>query len=141
MLHEALKNMHLCNYGTLLVLIDAVKRPFQNTEFNVNVADCDGNTPFHLAVTSLYKAMHKVNEIYLFTNFLEVLLDGGAHQHFVNHHGKTAMDLAKTNEACNILWDKRKLELKCICARAVKRLGLSYSGVVPKIVEKFISIH
>ena len=85
--------------------------------------------------------MHKVNETYLFTNFLEVLLDGGVHQHFVNHHGKTAMDLAKTDEACNILWDKRKLELKCICARAVKRLGLSYSGVVPKIVEKFISMH
>ena len=32
----------------------------------------------------MHKAMHKVNEIYLFTNLLEVLLE----------HGKTAMDLA-----------------------------------------------
>lgn len=49
------------------------------------------------------KAMHKVSEIHLFTNLLEVLLDGGAHQDFVNHHGKTAMDLAKTDEARSIL--------------------------------------
>ena len=116
--------------------------PFQNTEFNVNAADCDGNTPFHLAVTSIHKAMHKVNEIYLFMNLLEVLLDGSAHQHFVYHHGKTAMDLAKTDEACSILWDKRKLKLKCIIsARAVKRFGLPYLGVVPKILEKLISMH
>ena len=140
MLHEALKNMHLCNYGTPLVLIDVVKT-LLNTEFNVTAADCDGNTPLHLAVTLMHKAMPKVNEIYPFTNLLEVLLDGGAHQHFVYHHGKTAMDLATTDEACSILWDKRKLELKCICTRAVKRLGLSYSGVVPKIPEKFISMH
>ena len=118
--------------------------PFQNTEFNVNAGDCDGNTPFHLAVTSMHKVMHKVNEIYLFTNLLEVLLDGGAHQHFVYQHGKTAMDLAKTDEARSILWDKRKLKLKCISARAVKRFGLPYLGVVPKILEKFkvcIRIH
>ena len=89
----------------------------------------------------MHKAMHKVNEIYLFTNLLEVLLDGGAHQHFVYQHGKTAMDLAKTDEARSILWDKRKLKLKCISARAVKRFGLPYLGVVPKILEKFISMH
>ena len=70
-----------------------------------------------------------------------MLLDGGAHQDFVNHDGKTAMDLAKTDEARSILWDKRKLKLKCICVRVVKRLGLSYSGVVPKILENFISMH
>ena len=87
------------------------------------------------------QAMHKVNEIYLFTNLLEVLLDGGAHQDFVYQHGKTAMDLAKTDEARSILWDKRKLKLKCISARAVKRFGLPYLGVVPKILEKFISMH
>ena len=117
------------------------ENPIQNTEFNVNAADCDGNTPFHLAVTSMHKAMHKVNEIYLFMNLLEVLLDGGAHQDFVYQHGKTAMDLAKTDEARSILWDKRKLKLKCISARAVKRFGLPYLGVVPKILEKFIGMH
>ena len=122
--------------SSLLVSIHVVKI-LLNTGFNVNAADCDGNTPLHLAVT----LMHKVNEIDLFTNLLEVLLDGGAHQDFVNHHGKTAMDLAKTDEARSILWDKRKLKLKCISARAVKRFGLPYLGVVPKILEKFISMH
>ena len=96
LLHESLKNMHLCNYGTLLVLIDVVKT-LLNTEFNVNAADCHGNTPLHLAVTLMHKAMPKVNEIYLFTNLLKVLSDGVSHQDFVNHHGKTAMDLAKTD--------------------------------------------
>ena len=76
--------MHLCNYGTPLVLIDVVKT-LLNTEFNVTAADCDGNTPLHLAVTLMHKVMPKVNEIYPFTNLLEVLLDGGAHQHFVYH--------------------------------------------------------
>ena len=115
--------------------------PFQNTKFNVNAGDCDGNTPFHLAVTSMHKAMHKVNEIYLFTNLLEVSLDGGAHQRFVYQHGKTAMDLAKADEVRSFLQEKRKLELKCISARAVKRFELPYLGVVPKILEKFISMH
>ena len=120
LLHEALKNMHLCNYETLLVLIDAVK------------------TLFRILNSMLMQGI--VMEI-LFTNLLEVLLDGGAHQHFVYQHGKTAMDLAKTDEARSILWDKRKLKLKCISARAVKRFGLPYLGVVPKILEKFISMH
>ena len=122
--------------SSLLLSTDVVKI-LLNTGFNVNATDCDGNTPLHLAVT----LMHKVNEINLFTNLLEVLLDGGAHQDFVNHYGKTAMDLAKTDKARSILWDKRKLKLKCISARAVKRFGLPYLGVVPKILEKFISMH
>ena len=122
--------------SSLLLSTDVVKI-LLNTGFNVNATDCDGNTPLHLAVT----LMHKVNEINLFTNLLEVLLDGGAHQDFVNHDGKTAMDLAKTDESRSILWDKRKLKLKCISARAVKRFGLPYLGVVPKILEKFISMH
>lgn len=128
--------MYLIDYGTLLVVIDVVKT-LLNTGFNVKAADCDGNTPLHLAVT----LMHEINEIHLFTNLSDVLLDGGARQDFVNHHGKTAMDLAEADEARSVLWDKRKLELKCISARAVKRFGLSYSGVVPKILEKVTSMY
>lgn len=51
------------------------------------------------------------------------------------------MDLGKTDEARSILWDQRKLKLKCLSARAVKRFGPSYLGVVPKMLEKFISMH
>ena len=51
------------------------------------------------------------------------------------------MDLAKADEVRSFLQEKRKLELKCISARAVKRFELPYLGVVPKILEKFISMH
>ena len=135
LLHGTLKRC-LDVTSSLLVSIDVVKI-LLNTGFNVNATDFDGNTPLHLAVG----LQPQINEVHIFTNLLEILLDGGAHQDFVNHDGETAMDLAKTDEARSILWDKRKLKLKCISARAVKRFGLPYLGVVPKILEKFISMH
>ena len=72
---------------------------------------------------------------------LEVLFDGGAHHDFVNNDGKTPMDMAQTDEARVILSERRKLELKCISARVVKKFGIPYLGVVPKTLEKNISMH
>ena len=102
-----------------------------NAGFNVNAINIKGNTPLHLAV----------NNIHLLTDTLEVLFDGGAHHDFVNNDGKTPMDMAKTDEARMILSERRKLELKCICARAVKKFGIPYMGLVPKTLEKYISMH
>ena len=81
------------------------------------------------------------DEIHLLTDMLQVLFDGGAHHDFVNNDGKTPMDMAGTDEARMILSERRKLELKCISARAVKRFGIPYLGLVPKILEKYISMH
>ena len=72
---------------------------------------------------------------------LTVLLNRGAHLDFVNNDGKTAMDLAETDEARWILSEKKTLELECIAARAVKTFGLPYLGLVPKTLEKLISMH
>ena len=129
------------------LLHEAVKRCQQNSPLlvknllhgglNVNATDHQGNTPLHVAVLS--NPWRKM--IHLVTNLCEILLNGGAHQDFVNHDGKTAMDLAKADEVRSFLQEKRKLELKCISARAVKRFELRYLGVVPKILEKFISMH
>lgn len=129
------------------LLHEAVKRWQQNSlllvknllhcGLNVNATDHQGNTPLHVAVLS--NPCHDM--IHLVTNLCEILLNGGAHQDFVNHDGKTAMDLAKTDEVRSFLQEKRKLELKCISARAVKQFELPYLGVVPKILEKFISMH
>ena len=129
------------------LLHEAVKRCQQNSPLlvknllhgglNVNATDHQGNTPLHVAVLS--NPWRKM--IHLVTNLCEILLNGGAHQDFVNHDGKTAMDLAKADEVRSFLQEKRKLELKCISARAVKRFELPYLGVVPKILEKFISMH
>ena len=105
--------------------------------FNVNAINNEGNTPLHLAVNLKPKS----DKIHLITTLLEVLFDGGAHDDFVNNNGKTPTDMAETDEALLILSERRKLELKCISARAVKKFGIPYLGVVPKTLEKYISMH
>ena len=105
--------------------------------FNIHTIDKDGNTPLHRAAS----LEPRDDLIHLLTEIMKVLVDGGAHHDFVNHYGKTPMDMAKTDEARMILSERRKLELKCISARAVKKFGIPYLGVVPKILEKYISMH
>ena len=129
LLHEAIKR---CQQNSPLLVKNLL-----HGGLNVNATDHQGNTPLHVAV--LLNPCHDM--IHLVTNLCEILLNGGAHQDFVNHDGKTAMDLAKTDEVRSFLQEKRKLELKCISARAVKRFELPYLGVVPKILEKFINTH
>ena len=109
-----------------------------NAGFNVNATDCNGDTPLHVAASlqSGDELIHQVPEI------MKALFYGGAHHDFVNNDGKTPMDMAKTDEACKRLSEeKNKLELKCISARAVKKFGIPYLGVVPKILEKYVSMH
>ena len=108
-----------------------------NEGFNVNVVNSEGNSPLHIAVT----LEPRNDKIYLLTEILRLLFDGGAHHDFVNNYGETPMDMAGTDEARMILSERRKLELKCISARAVKKFGIPYLGVVPKILENYISRH
>ena len=119
-------------------VLDALKLLLEAGGCDVNAVNDKGNTPLHLAVT-----LEPSNEwVHIFTNMLKVLFDGGAHHDFVNNDGKTPMAIAQTDEACMILSsEKRKLELKCISAGAVKKFGIPYSGVVPKTLEKYISMH
>ena len=71
---------------------------------------------------------------------LKVLLDAGAHHDFVNIDD-TPTEMARTDEARWILSERKTLELKCVAARAVKKFGLPYKGLVPQTVEKYISMH
>ena len=108
-----------------------------NEGFGVNVVNDEGNTPLHIAVT-----LEPRNEkIYLLTEILRLLFGEGAHHDFVNNDGKTPMDMAESVEAVVILSERRTLELKCISAKAVKKFGIPYLGVVPKILENYISRH
>ena len=108
-----------------------------NEGFDVNVVNDEGNTPLHIAVM----LEPRNDKLYLVTEILHLLFYGGAHHDFVNNDGKTPMDMAKTDEACMILSERGKLELKCISAGAVKRFGIPYLGEVPKILENYISRH
>ena len=134
--------LHVSTYSTEEIITDIVPsadtvKLLLNAGFNVNATDCDGDTPLHTAA-SLEPGddlIHQVPEI------MKALFYGGAHHDFVNNDGKTPMDMAKTDEARMILSERRKLELKCISAKAVKKFGIPYLGVVPKTLEKYISMH
>ena len=134
--------LHLGTYSTEEIITDIVPsadtvKLLLKAGFNVNATDCDGDTPLHRAA-SLEPGddlIHQVPEI------MKALFYGGAHHDFVNNDGKTPMDMAKTDEARMILSERRKLELKCISAKAVKKFGIPYLGVVPKTLEKYISMH
>ena len=131
--------LHLTEvFGTeLFPCLDEAKL-LLNAGFNVNAMNDDGDTPLHKVVKLLPLSGEKIQFL---TDMLHVLFDGGAHHDFVNNHGKTPMDVAKTDEARMILSEKRKLELKCISARVVKKFRIPYLGVVPKTLEKYISMH
>ena len=129
LLHVALGNYPPCT-KTVKFLLD--------TGFNVNATNNEGNTPLHGA--AFFDPFYD-DELHILPEMLEVLLDGGAHHDFVNNKGETAIDVAETDDASRILSERKKLELKCISARAVKKFGLPYLGVVPKTLEKYISMH
>ena len=128
-LHEAVVDYEVFGLETVRILL--------REGMNVNAVDHNGDTPLHRAVT--YRP--RGNKIHCLMDILQLLFDGGAHHDFVNNNGKTPMDLAETDEARIILLERRKLELRCISAKAVKKFGIPYLGVVPKILEKYINMH
>ena len=119
-----------CSYtGAVKLLLSA--------GLNVNATNGNGDTPLHIVAT----LKPGEDNIHLLTDMLQVLFDGGAHHDFVNKNGKTPIDLAETNEAVMIISDQSKLELLCISARAVRKFGIPYLGIVPKTLEKYINRH
>lgn len=85
------------------------------------------NTPLHLATS--YRP--SPDGLRVLREVLEALLNGGAHADMVNKNRKTAMDVAETE----LNLEFKELNLKCIAARAVRKFGLSYVGLVLKDVE------
>ncbi|KAM7432880.1 Protein fem-1 B [Porites harrisoni] len=112
-----------------------------NAGFDVNSTDSNGNTALH-RIACISPDHYSIRIHIRITDMLQVLIDEGAHHDFVNNDGKTPMDMANNDEARMILTEqRRKLELQCIAARAVKKLGIPFMGVVPKTLEKYISMH
>ena len=116
--------------------LDAVKL-LLSAGFNVNAKNKKGNTPLHIAANFKPRS----GKICLVAEILQVLIDGGAHHDFVNNDSKTPVDMAKTDEARMTLSESRNLELQCISARAVRKFGIPYLGVVPRTLEKYINMH
>ena len=127
--HKYLPKFEFPCVKTFKVLLDA--------GISVNAINNNGDTPLHRAVTF----RPSDDKFHLLTEMLKVLLDAGAHHDFVNNDGKAPTEMARTDEARWILSERKTLELKCIAARAVKKFGLPYKGVVPQTVEKYINMH
>ena len=108
--------------------------------FNVNALNNNGDTPLHRA--AMFNPFHWT-QYHRITKMLEVLLLGGAHLDYTNNDGLTAMDKSMNVRAESFLSYRynKTLCLKCVSARAVKKYGRPYFGEVPKILEKFISMH
>ena len=136
LLHMAAESNGVCDFYSEFPCPETMKL-LLNAGFNVNATNNNGDTPLHVAVT--FKPSD--DKIHVLTGMLEVLLKGGTHHDFVNSDGKTAMEMARTDEASRILFEKRKLELKCTAAKAVKKFGIPYLGMVPKTLEKYVSMH
>ncbi|KAM7432883.1 Protein fem-1 B [Porites harrisoni] len=120
-------------------LCTAAVKLLVNAGFNVNAVNNNGDTALHFIAGTL--GPWEDEHIQFITEILQLLFNGGAHHDFVNNDGKTPMDMAESDEVRMILSERRKLELKCISARAVKKFGIPFLGVVPKILEKYISMH
>ena len=136
MLHEFIG--YYSHSGSSQLCTAAVKL-LVNAGFNVNAVNNNGDTALHFIAATL--GPWEDEHIQFITEILQLLFNGGAHHDFVNNDGKTPMDMAETDEARMMLSERRKLDLKCISARAVKKLGIPYMGVVPKTLEKYISMH
>ena len=128
--HPLIQMFHLpCTYSMRMILD---YRPGL-----VNVANNNGDTTLHL--TTRFKS--EVEQVTILIDMLQVLHDKGAHHDYVNNEGKTPIDEVETQVAKRFLSEPSSIKLQCIAAIAVKRFGLPYYNMVPKVVEEFIDRH
>ena len=120
-----------------LPCVSSVKAILDSRPGVVDVTNDSGDTALHLAARFKPEGEH----VQLLTDMLQVLHDKGAHHDYVNKEGKTAIDVAETQEARSFLSDRSSIQLQCIAAIAVKKFGLPYYGIVPKVLEEFIDRH
>ena len=104
---------------------------------NLNARDSSGDTPLHVAGS--FQAEN--GDLKTQTEILRTLLVAGSHGDFANKKGQTPLDVAASGEAQKVLKAKEDIRLKCIAAKAVKKLNLEYCGVVPKTLEYFVDQH
>lgn len=100
--------------------------------FDLHATDISGNTPLHLFASSTSPC----NEI-----IVELLCDAGAHLDSANILGQTAVDVALNDRTKKLLKSKMKINLKCLCARLIRKTNLPFRDQLSLSLVNFVQIH
>ncbi|CAM4761520.1 unnamed protein product [Rotaria magnacalcarata] len=118
---------HICKYPCL-----QTTRMLLKCGAIVNAFDILQNTPLHVIASS-----KSANDEPL----LNLLCDAGAHLDFANVLGETPADLSVIPEIKQLLKRRFKLNLKCMCARLIRKKNLSFHGTIAVSLMNFVDKH
>ena len=101
----------------------------------VNAQDKDKNTPLHMIAECADTDCDTLREIIM------CLIENGAHIDACNKDSKTAIDVAATDIAKDVIKAHTKLSLKCLSARAVRRHKVEYRDIIPVSLQTIVELH
>jgi Fem-1 family protein b len=98
----------------------------------VNAFDAKRNTPMHTIAASKTACDESI---------LNLLCEGGAHLDYVNDSEQTPLDLAIIPDIKQLLKSRMKLNLKCLCARLIRRKNVPFREKVSTSLINFVEKH
>lgn len=99
---------------------------------NVNAMDAIGNTPLH----TLASNSTDCNE-----TILQLLCDAGAHLDYTNALSETPIDITFKSNTKRLLQEKKKINLKCLCAQLIRKCDISFHGKINISLVNFVERH
>ena len=100
---------------------------------DVNTVDFNGDTPLHIYVSN--ESLNNDQSI------LKLLDDAGAHLDYVNDSQQTPFDRAINPPIKQLLKNHMQLNLKCLCARMIRRERLSFDQQLSLSLVEFVKKH
>ncbi len=98
----------------------------------VNAFDTVRNTPLHILVS---------NKLACEESILNLLYDTGAHLDYANALGKTPLDLATASNVNQWIKSKMNLNLKCLCARLIRKKNVPFQDEIAVSLVDFVKKH
>ncbi len=96
-----------------------------------NLIDDNLDTPLHLVASQEFPK----------TNWINILLDNGAHYDSKNLDGKTFTDILETNAQTYIHNPLSHITLQCLAARTIRQHGIDFTNEIPRQLINFVSNH
>ncbi|XP_028912419.1 protein fem-1 homolog C [Ornithorhynchus anatinus] len=97
---------------------------------DVNVRDCDDNSPLHIAALNNH------------SDIMNLLIESGSHFDATNLHKQTASDLLDGKAlAKKLIQPVNHTTLQCLAARVIVNYSIYYKGHIPQKLENFVLLH